>query len=52
LPFYDAGEQPTNDEVLSGRPLSPERLRQLEQSRLEAAKNRVVQRITVFIPQE
>jgi hypothetical protein len=50
--FYDAGEQPTAEEVLSGRPLPPERLRQLEQSRLEAAKNRVVQRITVFIPQE
>jgi hypothetical protein len=50
--YYDAGEQPTEREITSAAPLSAERQLELEQSAEEAAKNAVVKRITIFIPEE
>lgn len=49
--YYDGGKGPTGDEIRSGLPMSPERLREIESSRSEAAKNRIVERITIFVPE-
>lgn len=48
--YYPAGEGATSEEQMSGKALSPERLRQIEESAKEAAKNQVIKRITIFIP--
>jgi hypothetical protein len=48
--YYPAGEGATPEEQLSGKALSPERLRQIEESAKEAAKNQVIKRITIFMP--
>jgi hypothetical protein len=48
--YYDAGEQPTAREILSGQPLSLERQAALKASAEEAAKNAVVKRMTIFMP--
>jgi hypothetical protein len=48
--YYPAGEGATPEEQISGKALSPERLRQIEESAKEAAKNQVIKRITIFIP--
>jgi hypothetical protein len=50
--YYDAGEQPTEREITSAAPLSTKRQLELEQSAEEAAKNAVIKRITIFIPEE
>ncbi len=48
--YYPAGEGATPEEQMSGKALSPERLRQIEESAKEAAKNQVIKRITIFMP--
>lgn len=48
--YYFKGEGPTSDEVMSGNALSPERLREIEESANKAGKNPVVKRMTIFIP--
>jgi hypothetical protein len=50
--YYDAGEQPTAREIMSGQPLSPERQEELKASAEEASKNIVVKRMTIFMPDE
>lgn len=47
--YYRHGLQPTAVEVRSGRPLSPERLRELEASKA-ADSLRVIRRMAIFIP--
>lgn len=49
--YFFRGRAPTGDEVRSGRTLPPERLKEIEESASEAAKNRVVKRMTIFIPE-
>lgn len=48
--YYPTGEGPTAEEIRSGRPLSPERLREIEASAKQAASNASIQRITIFMP--
>jgi hypothetical protein len=48
--YYPAGEGPTPQEQMSGQALSPERLREIEASAKEAAKNAVIKRMTIFVP--
>ncbi len=48
--YYPAGEQPLPEEIMSGQPLSPERLQQLKESAKEAAKDPGIRRITIFAP--
>lgn len=48
--YYSEGEGATPEEVQSGAPLSPERIREIEASAREAAKNAVIKRMTIFMP--
>lgn len=48
--YYPRGEGATAQEEMSGRALSPERLRDIEESEKGAAKNAVIKRITIFMP--
>ena len=48
--YYPEGEGATAQEEMSGRALSPERLREIEESAKDAAKNAVIKRITIFTP--
>ncbi len=48
--YYPAGEGPTSAEMQSGAPLSPERQKQIQESANAAAKNPIIKRITIFIP--
>ena len=48
--YYPEGEGATAQEEMSGRALPPERLREIEESAKEAAKNAVIKRITIFMP--
>lgn len=49
--YYDGGSGPSGEEIRSGQPLSPERLREIDESRKAAAKNQTVKRITIFVPE-
>jgi hypothetical protein len=48
--YYPAGKGATPEEAMSGRALSPERLREIEESAKDAAKNPVIKRMTIFMP--
>jgi hypothetical protein len=48
--YYPAGAGATPEEEVSGRALSPERLSEIEASAKKAAKNAVIKRMTIFIP--
>ncbi len=50
--YFPTGAGPTADEIMSGAPLSPERLREIEVSAKEAAKDRMIKRMTFFLPKE
>lgn len=50
--YYFGGEQPTAREILSGQPLSAEKLAELEQSAREALENLTVRRMTIFMPEQ
>jgi len=48
--YFPAGAGATAEEEMSGRPLPPERLREIEESAKKAAKDATIRRITIFIP--
>ncbi len=48
--YYPTGTGPTAEELMIGRPLSPERLREIEASAKEAAKDPTIKRMTIFLP--
>jgi hypothetical protein len=48
--YYPAGAGATAAEITSGRPLSPERLREIEASAKQAATDATIKRITIFAP--
>jgi hypothetical protein len=50
--YYPTGARPTAEELMSGRPLSPERLRELEASAKEATKDLTIKRMTIFLRSE
>lgn len=50
--YYPTGAGPTPRELQSNQPLSPERLREIEASAKEAAKDLSIKRITIFQPQQ
>ncbi len=50
--YYPAGAGATREEMMSGRPLSPERLREIEASAKQAAKDLTIKRMTIFRPSQ
>lgn len=50
--YYPTGAGPIARELQSNQPLSPERLREIDASAKEAAKDLTIKRITIFQPQE